>query len=239
MKRSVRPLIAPALLATAMAVAMAAPPGARAQSTPADSSHNGASQPAPSGAAARGQRPGYTAADVHFMQGMIAHHAQAMAMTSLVPDRSTSEAIHLVAQRIRVSQRDEIALMRNWLRKHGEDVPSPDTTVHLYDRGSHSSMPAMPGMAGGDSLMPGMLTREQMLRLASSRGDEFDRLFLKFMIQHHKGALAMVATLFGSKGAGQQPEMYRFASDVDTDQRMEIERMGSLLRRLEHADSHE
>jgi uncharacterized protein (DUF305 family) len=127
--------------------------------------------------------------------------------------------MRLLARRIEISQSDEIGMMQDWLRARGEDVPS----AHAH--------PAHGGAHGG--LMPGMLTPEEMARLAASTGVEFDRLFLEFMIKHHAGALTMVEELFAQNGAGQEPEIFAFASDVEADQRMEIERMGAMLKELQ------
>jgi uncharacterized protein (DUF305 family) len=169
-----------------------------------------------------GAQSGYTRADVRFMQRMIGHHAQALAMTSLVPARSTSESIRLIAGRIDVSQRDEIALMRRWLSDHHEEVPEAEAARHEH----HAGM----DMSGRDALMPGMLTSEELDRLAKASGAAFDQLFLQYMIRHHQGALTMVSELFAVPGAGQAPEIFRFASDVDADQRAEIARMRTLTR---------
>jgi uncharacterized protein (DUF305 family) len=157
----------------------------------------------------------HTPADVAFMQGMIGHHAQALEMTALLADRTASDDMRKLALRIDVSQRDEIAMMRDWLSRRGAAVP---------DEHAHH--------AHGAALMPGMLTPEEMSRLAAAKGAEFDRLFLQFMIKHHEGALTMVEQLFATPGAGQEPDIYAFASDVDADQRMEIDRMGAMLARL-------
>ena len=165
------------------------------------------------------QAPRYTPADVEFMQGMIAHHAQALDMVALVPERTTTESIRLLAQRIDISQRDEIRLMRNWLTERGQAAPDPAAAHGHHAGGVH------------EMLMPGMLTGEQMARLAAAKGAEFDRLFLQLMIQHHQGALTMVKTLFGTQGAAQETPTFRYASEVDTDQRFEIERMQKLLAR--------
>lgn len=150
---------------------------------------------------------GYDQADVRFMQGMIAHHTQALAMTKLVPDRAHSEAIRRLARRIEVSQMDEIAVLERWLERRGETVP----------RGHHHG-----------PLMPGMLTEEELSRLAGATGDPFDRLFLELMIRHHEGALVMVADLFAG-GGGEEAESFQLASHVDADQRAEIARMRELL----------
>ncbi|MDH3224560.1 MAG: DUF305 domain-containing protein [Gemmatimonadota bacterium] len=150
--------------------------------------------------------PGFTGADVAFMQGMIPHHAQALEMTALTGPRNAGEAVRRMALRMEISQRDEIALMERWLEARGAG-----------------------GTQGGHRLMPGMLTHEQMADLRGAEGDDFDRLFLEYMIQHHEGALAMVATLFATPGAAQESEVFQFANDVDVDQRMEIARMRALL----------
>lgn len=155
-------------------------------------------------------------ADVRFMQGMLGHHAQALEMIALVPERTRSEALSRLALRMDVSQRDEMQMMREWLTRRGESAPDP----HAH----HGHTPA---------LMPGMLSEAQMQRLAASSGSDFDRLFLAGMIQHHEGALTMVEELFATPGAGQEPEIFDFASDVEADQRMEIARMRALLQELE------
>lgn len=161
-----------------------------------------------------------SSADVAFMQGMIHHHAQAIEMVNLLAQRTKSPAMRSLGERIDVSQRDEIAMMQAWLREHGQTAPDP--LPHL-------------GMAMGDHdapMMPGMLTTEQMRRLAAAKDSTFDRLFLEGMIQHHEGALAMVKALFGTSGAAQNTAIFRFASDVDADQRAEIARMRMMLKAL-------
>lgn len=169
-------------------------------------------------------RPPYTAADVAFMQGMIAHHAQALVMAGLAPTHSTPGGIRILAERIDVSQRDEIALMQSWLRERDETVPD----AHAGHGMPGHQMP-MPGMPASGPLMPGMLTPEQMAQLEAARSAEFDRLFLTFMIQHHEGALVMVKQLFSSPGAGQEVNVFIFASDVAVDQTTEIDRMRTML----------
>ncbi|MDT8342136.1 MAG: DUF305 domain-containing protein [Longimicrobiales bacterium] len=160
----------------------------------------------------------YVRADVDFMQGMIPHHAQALEMTALVPERTRSRAIRQMALRMEISQRDEIALMAGWLTERGEAVPA--------------SASAGGGPAHTHAHMPGMLTAAQMTELAAAADADFDRLFLEFMIQHHEGALVMVDALFSTEGAGQESEVFQFASHVDADQRAEIARMRSLLQAL-------
>jgi uncharacterized protein (DUF305 family) len=159
-------------------------------------------------AASRGAPP-HVAADVHFMQGMIGHHAQALAMVAMVPTHAASERIQLFAKKVDLSQRDEIGFISRWLADHGETVPAIDAPI------------AHP--------MPGMLTAVQMTQLDRARGTVFDSLFLTFMIQHHEGALTMVADLFAAPGAGQAPDLFQFATDVDNDQRAEIDRMQQML----------
>ena len=159
--------------------------------------------------------PGHVDADVRFMQGMIHHHAQALEMTALLYDRTASEEMRLLAQRIDISQTDEIKMMQGWLGSRGEDAPM---------LGEHY------GMATDHAHMPGMLSSEQMARLASANGSDFDELFLELMIGHHEGALAMVHALFSSQGAGQEPDVFQFAFHVDADQYIEIERMEKMLR---------
>ena len=153
-----------------------------------------------------------TDADVKFMQSMIHHHAQAIEMVALLKTHTTTRDMQLLGLRIEVSQNDEIKMMQEWLQQRGEKLPDPH---------AHHQM--------GATLMPGMLSQEEMARLTAATGDEFDRLFLQGMIKHHMGALTMVEELFSSPGAGQQSEIFAFASDVEADQRMEIERMGALL----------
>jgi uncharacterized protein (DUF305 family) len=158
----------------------------------------------------------YTGGDIKFMQGMIGHHAQAIEMAALVASHTASDDLRKLALRIDVSQQDEIKMMREWLQARGQQIP---------DLRAHHMM--------GATLMPGMLTPEEMERLAAARGAEFERLFLEGMIKHHAGAIAMVHDLFATEGAGQTPEIFAYASDVDADQRMEIDRMGSMLKELQ------
>jgi len=159
--------------------------------------------------------PGYAEADIRFMQGMIHHHAQALDMTALLSTRTEREDMKLLARRIDVSQTDEIKMMQTWLADRGAEVP---------DEHAHHQP--------GAPLMPGMLTADEMAELAAASGPEFDRLFLEFMITHHQGALTMVKELFASPGAGQESDIFAFASDVEADQSMEIERMGAMLAAL-------
>jgi len=166
----------------------------------------------------------FTPADVTFMQGMIHHHAQAVVMAGWAPTHGANESVKTLAGRIDVGQRDEIAFMHRWLRER--HLPAADLSDHQM------SMQGMPGMSMPDTLMPGMLTPQQMQQLDAARGAEFDRLFLTGMIQHHQGALTMVDKLFSSQGAGQEEYVFRFASDVSTDQTTEIDRMRLMLGAL-------
>jgi len=169
---------------------------------------------------ADGGKPPYTRADVEFMAGMIGHHAQAVVMAGWAAGHGAGTAVQRLAQRIVVGQRDEIALMESWLRERNEPVPGADS--------SHAGMPAMAHYPH----MPGMLTAEQLARLDQVRGAAFDRLFLTFMIQHHKGAVSMVKDLFGTNGAARDETVFKFANDVSVDQTTEVARMERMLAAL-------
>ena len=164
----------------------------------------------------------YTQADIDFMSGMISHHAQAIKIASWAPTHGASPALVRFAERVVVGQADEITLMQSWLRDRLQPVPEAD--------------PAGMKMKMGDMehvmLMPGMLSEEQMKQLDAARGTEFERLFLTFMIQHHRGAIDMVRQLFASTGAGQDETVFKFANDVQIDQSEEIQRMQLMLLEL-------
>lgn len=166
----------------------------------------------------------FTDGDVAFMTGMISHHAQALVMSALVPDRTTTPAMRTLAGRIINAQRDEIALMQQWLRERNLPVPQPDAA------GNMPMMHDMPGMNHG--LMPGMLTPEQLQQLRAANGVAFDRLFLTFMIQHHNGAVVMVDSLIGTPGSAQEETVFRLMSGVRVDQTTEIDRMRLMLQAL-------
>jgi uncharacterized protein (DUF305 family) len=170
-------------------------------------------------ARADSMRHPYTEADVHFMSGMIHHHAQAIVMARMAPTHGASAPIQRLADRIINAQQDEILTMQSWLRDRRQPVPDATATGMTMNMG---------GMTH-EMLMPGMLTEEQMKQLDAAHGREFDRLFLTYMIQHHKGAVSMVKALFGSYGAGQDEVVFKFASDVNVDQTTEIARMEKLL----------
>ena len=161
------------------------------------------------------------------MSSMIGHHAQALEIAAWAPSHGASASVRTLAARIINAQRDEIEIMQRWLRDRQKPVPEP--------RPSGTAMTENPSMGAGHghsahgTLMPGMLTADQMRQLDQARGPEFDRLFLTFMIQHHRGAVSMVKDLFSSYGAGQDETVFKFASDVNVDQITEIERMEGML----------
>ncbi len=163
--------------------------------------------------------PSFVDADVLFMQGMIHHHAQALRMTALVPKRSAGNELPLFAERMDISQKSEIEQMRRWLKDRGQEAP----VLHLAHNHAHG--------IGAGTMMPGMLTEQQLRRLERARGQDFNRLFLTFMIRHHQGALTMVRQLYAASG-GAEPESDAFARHVDADQRIEIARMQQLLAEL-------
>jgi uncharacterized protein (DUF305 family) len=161
----------------------------------------------------------YTDADVEFMQGMIAHHAQAVIMAGWAPSHGARKDVAILCERIVVGQRDEIALMQTWLSDRGLPVPDATSTRHKM---------VMNGVEH-EMLMPGMLTDEEMAALDRARGPEFDRLFLAGMIKHHQGAIDMVDKLLDSYGAAQDETVFTFANDVYADQSIEIDVMTKML----------
>jgi uncharacterized protein (DUF305 family) len=167
---------------------------------PGEPSREVVATPTPAGSGAK-------AVDVEFMKGMIHHHQQAVQMADWVPERTQSTSIKLMAQRMSVSQQDEMLLMRTWLEKHGADA---DDHAHMSDA------------------MPGMLSASQLKKLEGARGRAFDRLFLRYMTQHHMGALTMVQNLVDD-GGGVESEIEQFILHVDSDQSIEIQRMQELL----------
>ncbi|HLJ77849.1 MAG TPA: DUF305 domain-containing protein [Acidobacteriaceae bacterium] len=188
----------------APAVVQPGKPGAPSKSLPANTT---------------GELPPVSPADVEFMQGMIMHHAQAVEMTALIPSHTENPEVRELGRRISLSQSDEIKFMERWLEARHEPTSM--------------EMPDMPGMDRSGkpmTLMPGMLTPAQMEALRKARGDAFDRLFLTGMIQHHGGALVMVKDLFSQGGAGQDAQLFQFATDVDNTQRAEIRIMQGMLK---------
>ncbi|HMH79719.1 MAG TPA: DUF305 domain-containing protein, partial [Candidatus Acidoferrum sp.] len=165
----------------------------------------------------RATLPPRSQADVEFMQGMIMHHAQAVKMTALIASHTENKDVRSLGARISSSQSDEIKLMQRWLAARGErislDMPGMDMSRHSSQQ----------------QLMPGMLTPEQMQALGKAKAAEFDHLFLTGMIQHHDGALTMVKDLFDTAGAGQDADVFNFATDADNTQRAEIKIMQSML----------
>lgn len=169
----------------------------------------------------KGKLPPISRADVEFMQGMIMHHAQAVEMTALIASHTENEDVRRLGAKISHSQKDEINFMKRWLMARGEPVEMPMHEGMHEGEGGHTDHNMM--------LMPGMLTVEQMEGLRKAKGEEFDRLFLAGMIQHHGGALTMVKELFETAGAGQDGEIFDFVTDVDTGQRAEIRIMQGIL----------
>ena len=165
-------------------------------------------------------------ADVAFMQAMIGHHAQALVMSGLAPDRAGSDAVRTLAARTINAQNDEIASMRAWLDERGQPVPE------IVVSGTELSVT---GGSMEHAAMPGMLSAEQMRALEAARGMDFDRLFLTFMIQHHGGAVTMVHELFATDGAAQDDTVFKIASDIQVDQTTEINRMELMLEAIPDA----
>ena len=166
--------------------------------------------------------PPLSTADVQFMQGMIMHHAQAVEMTDLIESHTENKDVRSLGARISHSQSDEIAFMKRWLISRGQPISEPMSDMHMRHKNmSHEQM----------MMMPGMLSSEQMEALRKAKGEEFDRLFLTGMIQHHGGALTMVKDLHNTAGAAQDAEIFNFATDVDSGQRAEIRIMQNMLER--------
>ncbi len=166
--------------------------------------------------------PPLSTADVQFMQGMIMHHAQAVEMTALIESHTENKDVRSLGARISHSQSDEIAFMKRWLISRGQPISEPMADMHMRHKNmSHEQM----------MMMPGMLSSEQMEALRKAKGEEFDRLFLTGMIQHHGGALTMVKDLHNTAGAAQDAEIFNFATDVDSGQRAEIRIMQNMLER--------
>jgi uncharacterized protein (DUF305 family) len=168
--------------------------------------------------------PPRSAADVEFMQGMIVHHAQAVEMTAMIASHTQNKDLRSLGARISSSQADEIEFMKRWLAARGEAISSPMPEMSGMDMPHESSHEKM-------ALMPGMLTPQEMEALRKASGARFDHLFLVGMIQHHNGALSMVKDLFDTAGAGQDAELFDFATDADNSQRAEIKIMDSMLKK--------
>jgi uncharacterized protein (DUF305 family) len=181
----------------------------------------------------RATLPPRSHADVEFMQGMIMHHSQAVEMTALISSHTENKDLRSLGARISSSQSDEIKFMQHWLAARGEPVSMPmkdaimEAMSGMPDKDLPSHMSRQPG-----AVMPGMLTPDQMEALRKAKGAEFDHLFLTGMIQHHNGALTMVKDLFDTAGAGQDAEVFNFATDADNTQRAEIRIMQTMLENL-------
>ena len=217
MSTRIRPFVVPVVLTAALAACSA---GGRAASAPSPAPTAVRTTPAAIDAArADSARLPWTAADAHFMSAMIGHHAQALVMARMAESHGASSAVRILAERIENGQEDEIRTMQQWLADRLQPVPAavPGPMKMTTDGHTH------------EMLMPGMLTDDQMRELDAARGAEFDRLFLLYMIQHHRGAVHMVKELFGTYGAGQDETVFKFASDVSVDQSTEIARMQQML----------
>ena len=245
-----------ALLAGLMLAACTSAPVATTIPSPDRTEIERANQAAIDRARADSARLPYTEADVHFMTAMIDHHAQAITISRWARTHGASPAVVTLAERIINGQRDEIATMQRWLRDRLKPAPEPDTSAagmhhpsgqqaaHHGATGGAQHGAAQHGATGGTphgaahggahhaeghTSMPGMLTEAQLKQLDAARGAEFDRLYLTMMIQHHRGAVAMVEQLFSSYGAAQDETVFKFASDVNVDQITEIARMERML----------
>ena len=216
-----------AALLTCALVALGACTGMQAQKAPAANTAPVVVQPGAPGAPSQrlpdsttAPLPQRSAADVEFMQGMVMHHGQAVEMTAMIPSHTDDPQIRALGARIGLSQTDEMKFMQRWLVQHGEPVSM--------------AMPGMPDMDMSGKpipMMPGMLSAGQMAALRQAHGAEFDRLFLTGMIQHHGGALVMVKQLFQTPGAGQDADLFDFATDAANTQRAEITIMQNLLKK--------
>ncbi len=182
-------------------------------------------------------------ADIRFMQDMIMHHGQAVEMTELLKTRSQDPELKELGAKIDLSQSDEIRWMKQWLGERGIPLEVMSNSMPGMAGMDHSGMAgmdhsAMNKSAGGTdpmdvAMMPGMLTPRQMNALRAANGHEFDVLFLTGMMQHHNGALLMVKQLFANPGAGQDPQLFDFANDVDNTQQAEIDIMKGILRKVQ------
>jgi len=228
--------------AVALVVALASLAGTRAASAQAQAAPRPSDQLTPAQfealfrARSDSARMYFTTADVHFMTGMIDHHAQALIMAAMAPTHGASPAVRTLCERILNAQQDEIVTMQQWLRERHQPVPEVDIrglVVLLRFPGDTARMPGM-SMGGGEQqmTMPGMLTPEQMAALDRARGTEFDRLFLTGMIQHHGGAISMVRDLFATPGEGRDELAFKLANDIQVDQTTEIARMQLMLAAL-------
>jgi uncharacterized protein (DUF305 family) len=222
MTRTSRPVILALIMASGAATACARAPNSAMSSVPLSMPPVRSNEESIAKARADSVRLPYTRADVEFMSGMIAHHAQAIAMSRWAPSHGASPTVLRLTERIINAQQDEIHTMQQWLSDRRQPIPEARPT----------GMRMMMNGVEHDMLMPGMLTEAQMKQLDAARGAEFDRWFLTFMIQHHRGAVSMVKDLFSTYGAGQDEVVFKFASDVNVDQTTEIARMEKMLASL-------
>ncbi|MEL7834182.1 DUF305 domain-containing protein [Fodinibius sp. Rm-B-1B1-1] len=172
------------------------------------------------------KKSSFTEADVKFMTGMIAHHAQALVMSRLAPKNGASPAVQRLASRIINAQQDEIATMQQWLKDRDQPVPQIEIdglNLMIEINGEPYTM---------YKKMRGVLSDQQIEELAAAKNSTFDKLFLKYMIEHHSGAVYMVENLFSKDGAAQDRAAFRLASDIQVDQRTEIDRMQQMLDQL-------
>ena len=214
--------IAAALVALTAGACSHSTAGSSASPSPQPSPSAQGEQAAIAKARADSARYPYTEADVQFMTGMIGHHAQAIVMSGWAPTHGASPSLRTLAERIINAQQDEIATMQQWLQDRQQPVPEAKPgPMKMKMNGMEHEM-----------LMPGMLTEAQMQELDAAKGPEFDRLFLTFMIQHHRGAVTMVQDLFATTGAAQDEVTFKFATDVSADQTTEIARMETMLAAL-------
>ena len=201
------------LLVALAGCATAPPAGVPAPASPAPTVTTNAAAIAK--ARADSARYPYTEADVHFMTMMIGHHSQAVQISKWALTHGANAAVVRLAERVINAQQDEITIMQQWLLDRQKPVPGLGDASHTH----HMQM-------------PGMLSEAQLQQLDAARGAEFDRLFLTFMIQHHKGAVEMVAQLFRTGGAAQDLLVFKFANDVQVDQTTEVARMEQMLATL-------
>jgi uncharacterized protein (DUF305 family) len=213
-------------LLTMVAGAACGGSGMGVEGSPAPASAANAELEALYRARADSARMRFTEADVRFMTGMISHHAQALRMAGLAPTREASPSIRILTARTINAQRDEITVMQQWLRDRDQPVPDVD----------EDGVVSMLQMTDDEMVMPGMLTPQQMGELEAARGQDFDRLFLTYMIQHHGGAVTMVHDLFATDGAALGDVVFKIASDIQVDQTTEIARMERMLAALPATD---
>jgi uncharacterized protein (DUF305 family) len=213
-------------LALGAAFALACAPRQEIQTGPTPTGTVSGDSSAIAKARADSARYPYTEADVRFMSAMIGHHSQAVLIAGWAPSHGAGQSVRTLAERIVNGQQDEIVTIERWLTDRGKPVPQAPRT------GMTAAISPDSGQAQHGSphhMMPGMLTDAQLAQLDQARGAEFDRLFLTFMIQHHKGAVTMVEELFGTPGAAQDETVFKFANDVSVDQSTEIARMEKML----------